>query len=283
MAFGVRQRRPPPRVTIRPSATGWSVVNRRAKAVEVLCPREGGPQLSLFLAGKRLAALTHLAGRPVVSAPETPATAQLFRVRHQAPSITEGPVFGTLRTVYHYVDRDGATLWAETYLLRFFACSPESLLADLSIEWHALAGSVPLGELTGNRRENLPVLRVESTRGDQAWVAGPGWSGRTEIGDRPAAMVLRASQTTSLTLLCSSTSFGFPPLWSVDEHDVLYSRPYLSNVALGSGNARLPLGERVTVRYRLWGFTAGATSGFARERYLDFDCPPVVKSLSSDT
>lgn len=259
-----RRRRSPVRAFARVGPAGWLLGPREAPHAEFLCPDHGAPTLTL-LAGEKIAATVRV--RSGIDD---------YRPRRVVdPTVAQGPVFASVAAAFHHLDRDHRSHWTESFVVRSFAGLSELRCIDLEIGWHATAGALCLN--TGSKPPFAPIITAffpDST--SKCLQSCPGFLDIDDSAARPSPFVVHDGGKWCVAMLCSSTSFGWPPLWRCESPASLFATPRVSPDGHTPSSFRVTLGRVIRLRYRFLVFTAADPIRFCTARYVDFDNPPLA-------
>lgn len=268
MIAGLRQRPYQRRVVFDSQATGWRVQVRRRRCADILIPQTGAPHAELFGLNGRIVRIAFTHSAPDLVGP------RYHGVRAGDVETAAGAVFGQIAATYAVVDASDRPAWSERHRLRIYDGPPEAVAIDWRVEWIATTGPVRLGAPPGR----LPILEGTLPSGREfRFDAGAGWNA-TEIADRPAPFLSAAASDLCLAILARSSNFGFPPCFQI-------GAPRFETIPTlrddhASQPSRLLLGDSIAVEYRIWLYDPAIARDpfrFSRDRFLDFDVPPLVE------
>lgn len=209
--------------------------------------------------------------------------------RHQSFSeMTDGPVYGTLRSENVWTDKDERPILDKKVTLRFYALPNQTRMFDTTLTFQASHGDVIFGD---TKEGGLLAVRVASSMdasGSGRIQLATGAVAERESWGKSAAWCHYSGLVTSkngpvhtgIGLIDHPTNPRYPTYWHVRNYGLMTANPFgLSDFykdKARDGSLRVPEGDSITFRYRVIIHEGDADQGAMDARFADFAYPAVV-------
>jgi hypothetical protein len=207
------------------------------------------------------------------------------QIHKQFDSISNGPVFGRLCATNDWVSKEGKKDLTETRTWTFYNLPDKERIIDLVVEFKATEGQVRFGD---TKEGGICSVRVTSTMDAKAQGrienAYGGINERETWGKRshwcdysgPAQ-----GKQVGIAVFDTPGNFRYPTYWHVRDYGLMTANPFgLShfwNDKSQDGSYTLPANATLRFAYRIYLHQGDASKGRAREKFLNYVAPPIIK------
>jgi hypothetical protein len=208
-------------------------------------------------------------------------------IHRRFDKLVSGPVFGLFSALSDWVDNTGKKVLEERRTLTFHLTAPEERVLDVAVDFHATEGDVVFGDTkevgiisvrVASSMDAKGAGRIENSYGgineDETWGKRAHWcdySGPVE------------GETVGICIMDHPSNLRYPTYWHVRDYGLMTANCFGLSEFHGDksldGSHRLPSGEKLRFRYRIYVHRGDAGQANVREKYHDFVNPPKVRPV----
>jgi hypothetical protein len=206
-------------------------------------------------------------------------------VHRSFEKVVSGPVFGQIKAISDWVDNTGKKALEERLALTFHVEGPDERIMDVGVNLIATAGDVVFGDTKEGGIISVRVAssmdakeagKIENSYGGIS--EGETWGKRAHWCDYSGPV---DGETVGICIMDDPSSFRHPTYWHVRNYGLMTANPFgLSHFYADKsidGSHRLPAGQTLRFRYRIYVHRGDAAQANVREKYHDFVNPPKVR------
>jgi hypothetical protein len=205
-------------------------------------------------------------------------------VHRKRLELIDGPVFGRIKTLSDWVDKDGNAMLSQHLTLTAWKECSQFRLLDAEIILEPLSDDVIFGDTKEGGLLSVRVAsEMEASRGG-LFVNSFGGVNEKEVWGQPAHWCdysgISQGETAGIAVMDHPDSFRHPTWWHARDYGLMTANPFALSEYTGGkldGSYRLASGEKMRFKYRVMIHDGSAESADVRTRYLDFAAPPIIK------
>jgi hypothetical protein len=204
-------------------------------------------------------------------------------VQERLAEVSSGPDAGVIVSESRWETKDGRTVCTDTRRHVFYN-RPDCRMMDFEITIHASHGELVLGDT----KEGSMAIRVAPTMRLKGEVAGghiinsegdrdrKAWGKRARWCDYfgPLAAEGGRGETVGIAIFDHPQNPRHPTWWHVRDYGLFAANPfgvrYFEKKPKGTGDMKIPAGQSVTFRYRLYFHKGDAEEAEVEERYREY-------------
>lgn len=204
-----------------------------------------------------------------------------------------GPVFGRIRSVNDWVDRDRKPVLEEEREHRFYDLPQSGRAFDLRVTFRATQGDVRFGD---TKEGGIASVRVASTMDGKAGgriVNSCGGTGEAETWGKRAHWCDYSGPVegdpVGVAIMDAPGNFRYPTYWHVRDYGLMTANPFGVSYFTAQGKQRgpdgslvLPKGGELTFRYRVFVHAGDAEQARVAQKYHHFVNPPKVEVVGQE-
>lgn len=204
--------------------------------------------------------------------------------RPQSLEVADGPVFGRLRAVNHWLDNAENPVVREERILTFYNTPSDQRMIDVAVTFVAAFGEVRFGDTKEGGILALRVNPAMDDKGDGTLMNAAGLVGESDVWGKASPWVDNygpiGGMTVGAAIFDTPGNLRYPTTWHARGYGLIAANCFgLSYFTHGkeNGDYTLAAGESLTFRYRLILHAGSAAEARVAELYQDYIQPPSAR------